>query len=98
MRQDVYYVPPEVGTLDVKFTPMKRGVAAMTISYKDRSVTFEMPGWYCDECGESIHTGEDMKVSDRVLAQLKVLPSKPARVFNAIPHFWNSYPGSRLLS
>ena len=56
---------PETGT------PMKRGVAPMTISYKDQSVTFEMPGWYCDECGESIHTGEDMNVSDRVLDRLK---------------------------
>ena len=56
---------PETGT------PMKRGVAPMTISYKKRSVTFEMPGWYCDECGESIHNGEDMKVSERVLDRLK---------------------------
>ena len=51
--------------------PMKGGVAPMTISYKDQSATFEMPGWYCDECGESIHTGEDLKVSDRMLDQLK---------------------------
>ena len=56
---------PETGT------PMKRGVAPMTISYKDQSATFEMPGWYCDECGESIHTGEDLKVSDRMLKRLK---------------------------
>ena len=52
-------------------TPMKRGVALMTVSYKDQSAKFEMPGWYCDECGESIHTGEDMKVSDRILSRLK---------------------------
>lgn len=56
---------PETGT------PMKRGVAPMTISYKDRSVTFKMPGWYCDECGESIHNGDDLEVSVRVLDQLK---------------------------
>ena len=43
----------------------------MTISYKGQSVTFEMPGWYCDECDESIHTGDDMEVSDRVLDRLK---------------------------
>ena len=46
---------PETGT------PMKRGVAPMTISYKDRSVTFEMPGWYCDECSESLHNGDDLE-------------------------------------
>jgi HTH-type transcriptional regulator / antitoxin MqsA len=30
-----------------------------------------MPGWYCDESDESIHTGKDMKVSDRMLNRLK---------------------------
>ncbi len=25
--------------------PMKRGVAPMTISYKNQSATFEMPAW-----------------------------------------------------
>ncbi|MYH01693.1 MAG: YgiT-type zinc finger protein [Nitrospira sp. SB0675_bin_23] len=72
---------PETGT------PMKRGVAPMTISYKDQSATFEMPGWYCDTCGESIHTGEDLKISDRMLNRLKaqqkrqrpIQPAAPAR-------------------
>lgn len=52
-------------------TPMKRGVAPMTISYEDQSVTFEMPGWYCAHCGESIHHGDDLEVSVRVLDRLK---------------------------
>jgi len=43
----------------------------MTISYKGYSATFEMPGWYCEESGESIHTGNDMKTSDRELNRLK---------------------------
>jgi HTH-type transcriptional regulator/antitoxin MqsA len=30
----------------------------------------DMPGWYCNESGESIHTGEDMKISDAALAAL----------------------------
>jgi HTH-type transcriptional regulator / antitoxin MqsA len=30
-----------------------------------------MPGWYCDESEESIHTGEDLEVSDRMLNRLK---------------------------
>ena len=51
--------------------PMHRGVRPMTLTYKDESITFEMPGWYCDECEESIHTGKDMKVSDRMLNRLK---------------------------
>jgi HTH-type transcriptional regulator/antitoxin MqsA len=43
----------------------------MTLSYKRESITFDMPGWYCDQSEESIHTGEDMKVSDRMLNRLK---------------------------
>jgi len=30
-----------------------------------------MPGWYCDQSDESIHDGDDMKVSDRALNRLK---------------------------
>jgi HTH-type transcriptional regulator/antitoxin MqsA len=43
----------------------------MTLTYKGESITFDMPGWYCDQSEESIHTGEDMKVSDRMLNRLK---------------------------
>jgi HTH-type transcriptional regulator/antitoxin MqsA len=50
---------------------MYRGVRPMTLTYKGESVTFDMPGWYCDQSEESIHTGEDMKLSDRMLNRLK---------------------------
>lgn len=50
---------------------MFRGVRSMTLTYKGESVTFDMPGWYCEQSEESIHTGEDMKVSDRMLNRLK---------------------------
>lgn len=52
-------------------TKLRRGLRPMTLSYKGESVTFEMPGWYCDSCNESIHTGADMKLSDRMLNGLK---------------------------
>ena len=58
-------VCPETGA------PMYRGVRPMTLTYKRESITFDMPGWYCDQSEESIHTGEDMKVSDRMLNLLK---------------------------
>jgi HTH-type transcriptional regulator/antitoxin MqsA len=58
-------VCPETGA------PMHRDERPMTLEYKGQSVTFDMPGWYCDASGESIHTGEDMKVSDRMLNRLK---------------------------
>ena len=53
--------------------PLHRGVRPMTLTYKGESITFDLPGWYCDECEESIHTGKDMKVSDRRLNRLKAL-------------------------
>jgi HTH-type transcriptional regulator/antitoxin MqsA len=50
---------------------MRRDVRPMTLTYKGESITFDMPGWYCDKSEESIHTGEDMKISDRMLNRLK---------------------------
>jgi HTH-type transcriptional regulator/antitoxin MqsA len=43
----------------------------MTLTYKGEGISFTMPGWYCDSSDESIHTGQDMKVSDRMLNRLK---------------------------
>jgi HTH-type transcriptional regulator/antitoxin MqsA len=43
----------------------------MTLTYKRDSVTFDMPGWYCDSSDQSVHTGEDMRISDRMLNRLK---------------------------
>ena len=51
--------------------PMKRDVRPITITYRGESLTFDMPGWYTDVSDEGIHTGEDMKVSDRMLNRLK---------------------------
>ncbi len=50
---------------------MLREERPLTLTYKDKSITFDMPGWYCRECGEGIHSGEDMKLSDRMLNRLK---------------------------
>jgi HTH-type transcriptional regulator / antitoxin MqsA len=63
-------VCPETGA------PMYRGVRPMTLTYKGESLTFDMPGWYCDQSEESIHTGEDMKISDRKLNLLKARSEK----------------------
>lgn len=51
--------------------PMFRNTRPMTITYKGHKATFDMPGWYCEASDESIHTGEDMKVSDRALNRFK---------------------------
>src|SRR4051812_9399882 len=62
---------PDDPVCPVTGAPMVRDVRPMTIAYKGVSTTFDMPGWYCDASRESIHTGEDMKVSDRELTKLK---------------------------
>lgn len=51
--------------------PMVSGLRSMTITYKSHSTTIDMPGWYCDHSGESIHTGDDMVTSDKALIKLK---------------------------
>jgi len=51
--------------------PMRRGVRPMVLEWQGVRATFDMPGWYCDTSEESIHTGEDMKMSDRALNRLK---------------------------
>ena len=67
-------------------TSMTRGMKPMTFHYKGLSATVEMPGWYCGTCGEGVHTGKDMDVSDRELNRLKaqvehlVLPNEVRRI------------------
>lgn len=58
-------VCPETGA------PMRRDTRPITLTYKGETITFDMPGWYCDTSVESIHNGQDMKVSDRMLNRLK---------------------------
>jgi HTH-type transcriptional regulator/antitoxin MqsA len=63
---------PDAPPSPVTGKPMVRATRPMTITYKGRSITIQMPGWYCQDSDESIHTGEDMKVSDAALKSLKV--------------------------
>ncbi|MBF0262798.1 MAG: type II toxin-antitoxin system MqsA family antitoxin, partial [Magnetococcales bacterium] len=49
---------------------MIRGVRQVRLTYEGESATVDLSGWYCP-CGESIHSGKDMLVSDRALNQLK---------------------------
>lgn len=50
---------------------MVRDVRPLTLSYKGLSTTFGMPGWYSTASDESVHAGDDLKVSGRELAKLK---------------------------
>ena len=59
-------VCPETGK------PMVRDTRPMEIAYKGQSATVDMPGWYCHESSESIHTVQDMEVSDAALRELRL--------------------------
>ena len=50
---------------------MRRDVRPMTLTYKDESITFDQPGWYCDQSDEGILVGKDLQISDRMLNRLK---------------------------
>jgi len=56
---------PETGA------PMRRDVRPMTLTYKDQSITYDQPGWYCDKSDEGVLVGPDLKISDRMLNRLK---------------------------
>jgi len=59
------YVDPETGA------PLHRDVRPLTLTYKGRSITVDMPGWYGDRPDDGIFDAEDMKISDRALNRLK---------------------------
>lgn len=67
-------VCPKTGAL------MYHDTRPMTLTYKSESIIFDMLGWYCDSSDESIHTGQDMKVSDRMLNRLKKAKVEDLRV------------------
>ena len=50
---------------------MMRGARPLEVKFKGRTAEVMMPGWYCDESGESVFTREDMRVSDRAIVTLK---------------------------
>ena len=50
---------------------MRRDVRPMTHVCKGHSETIDTLGWYCDECGEGIHTGTGTQASSRLLGRLK---------------------------
>ena len=50
---------------------MERGFRPVALEHKGLTTEVDMPGWYCANCGESIHSGGDMAVSDRALNRMK---------------------------
>lgn len=58
-------VSPETGET------LRRGVRPFLVTYKGKSVTVELPGYYPENGDEGVHVGDDMAVSDAALRALK---------------------------
>ena len=50
---------------------LRRGVRSQVIAFGSMSRTVDVPGWYPDDDSDSIHTGADLRESDRVFQELK---------------------------
>lgn len=50
---------------------LRRDVRPFTITYKGISKTVDLPGYYPEDDGESVHVGDDMVVTDEALRTLK---------------------------
>lgn len=58
-------ISPETGE------ELRRGVRPFIVTYKGKSVTVELPGYYPEGGDEGIHVGDDMAVTDAALRALK---------------------------
>lgn len=58
-------VSPETGET------LRRGVRPFLVTYKGKSVTVELPGYYPENGADGIHVGDDMAVTDAALRSLK---------------------------
>lgn len=58
-------ISPETGEI------LRRDVRPFIVSYKGRSVTVDLPGYYPENGDDGIHVGNDMEVTDFALRALK---------------------------
>ncbi|MBW6419634.1 hypothetical protein [Celeribacter sp. PS-C1] len=58
-------IHPETGEL------LKRDVRKCTSTYKGHSIELDLPGWYPDGDGDSIHTGSDLEGWDAAMKELR---------------------------
>ena len=69
---------PQAGPCHECGAPMIRANKPRTVAYNGQSEIVDMPGWYCDGCGDSIHSGTDMSASGQALRRLKALAENAA--------------------
>jgi HTH-type transcriptional regulator/antitoxin MqsA len=56
---------PETGQV------LRRDTRPFTVRYKERQIVIDLPGYYPDGDGESVHVGDDMAAADAALRVLK---------------------------
>ncbi|MBV9571311.1 MAG: type II toxin-antitoxin system MqsA family antitoxin [Alphaproteobacteria bacterium] len=62
---------------------LRRDVRPYTVRYGGRTLTVDLPGWYPEDNGESLHMGRDMQASDEALKELRSIVGdsmRPAEV------------------
>lgn len=59
-------IHPETGST------LRRDVRLQVVAFGSMRRTVDVPGWYPDDDGDSIHTGAELAESDRVFQDLKV--------------------------
>ncbi len=50
---------------------LRRGIRPFIVTYKGKSITVELPGYYPDNGDDGVHVGDDMAVTDAALRALK---------------------------
>src|SRR4051812_41498565 len=50
---------------------MVEAVRPKTIKYKGKTATFDLRGWYCTNCTESVFSGKDLVIYDQELNKLR---------------------------
>lgn len=50
---------------------LRRGVRPQVVTFGSMRRTVDVPGWYPEDDGDSLHMGEDLAESDRVFQELR---------------------------
>lgn len=50
---------------------LRRGIRPFMVTYKGKSITVELPGYYPEHGDDGVHVGDDMAVTDAALRALK---------------------------
>lgn len=63
-------LPPTIPSPETGGT-LRRGLRPFMVRYKGHELTIDLPGYYPDGEGESVHVGDDMAAADEALRTLK---------------------------